>query len=92
MRGYDDFGFYDHLGIMTKMVWSQGGIGLVMGERGAREPAPPNHNWSSPKFWDKIGPSIRDLFLGNSLFNLWVGPPQSEIELLLHFGPPNQKS
>ena len=25
MRGYDDFGFYDHSDIMTKMVWSQGG-------------------------------------------------------------------
>jgi len=23
--GYGSFGFYDHLDIMTKMVWSQGG-------------------------------------------------------------------
>ena len=24
-RGYGGFGFYDHLDIMTKIVWSQGG-------------------------------------------------------------------
>ena len=25
MRGYGDFGFYDHSDITTKLVWSQGG-------------------------------------------------------------------